>query len=210
VLSDLVLHGRVVTLDAMHTQRETAKTIIGCHADYIMLVKGNQPSLLEDIQLIFQDKEAFAERFSVSETIDLGHGRLEHRCLISNSELVGYSDWPGVQQVFELRRHFTFKKSGRQFEKTVYGVTSLNNQQADPSCLLQYIRQHWHIENQSHWVRDVTFDEDRSQVRCGSIPQVMAAIRNTVIGLMRYHGESNIAAACRWIDYTYFYGNSIA
>ncbi len=79
----------------------------------------------------------------------------------------------------------------------MYGVTSLTSEQADPGCLLQYIRQHWHIENQSHWVRDVTFDEDRSQVRGGSIPPVMAAIRNTVIGLMRYWGESNIAAACR-------------
>jgi predicted transposase YbfD/YdcC len=197
VLADLVLRGRVVTLDAMHTQKETAKTIIGCQADYIMLVKGNQPSLLEDIQLICQHKEAFADRFSLSETIDLGHGRLEHRCLISNSELSGYTDWPGLQQVFELQRHVTFPKSGHQFEETVYGVTSLKADQASPSRLLEYIRQHWHIENQSHWVRDVTFDEDRSQVRCGSIPQVMAALRNTVIGLMRYCGESNIAAACR-------------
>ncbi len=57
---------------------------------------------------------------------------------------------------------------------------------------------HWHIENKSHYVRDVTFDEDRSQVRCGSIPQVLAAIRNTCIGLMRNSGYKNIAAACRY------------
>jgi len=78
----------------MHTQKETAKTIIGYQADYVMLVKGNQPSLLEDIQLIFQHQEAFADRFSVSETIDLGHGRLENRRLMTNSELVGYTAWP--------------------------------------------------------------------------------------------------------------------
>ena len=58
-------------------------------------------------------------------------------------------------------------------------------------------RHHWRIENRSHWVRDVTFDEDRSQVRCGSTPEVMAAFRNTAIGLLRVAGESNIAAACR-------------
>ena len=63
--------------------------------------------------------------------------------------------------------------------------------------LLALVRGHWYIENQSHWVRDVTFDEDRSQVRCGNIPQVMAALRNTVIGLMRWAGYTNIAAACR-------------
>jgi len=114
---------------------------------------------------------------------------------MTNSELVDYTDWPGLQQVFQLQRRFTFKKSGHQFEETVYGVTSLK--EASPSRLLEYIRQHWHIENKSHWVRDVTFDEDRSQVRCGSIPQVMAGLRNIVIGLMRYCGESNIAAACR-------------
>ena len=119
--------------------------IIGCQADYVMVVKGNQPSLLEDIQLIFQQKEAFADRFSVSETIDLGHGRLENRCLWTNSELVDYTDWPGLQQVFQLQRRFTFKKSGHQFEETVYGVTSLK--EASPSRLLEYIRQHWHIEN---------------------------------------------------------------
>jgi len=63
--------------------------------------------------------------------------------------------------------------------------------------LLTLVRGHWHIENKSHWVRDVTFDEDRSQVRCGNIPQVMAALRNTVIGLTRWAGATNIAAACR-------------
>jgi hypothetical protein len=63
--------------------------------------------------------------------------------------------------------------------------------------LLGLVRQHWSIENTSYWVRDVAFDEDRSQVRCGSIPQVMAAFRNTTMGLMRCAGKTNIAAACR-------------
>jgi len=63
--------------------------------------------------------------------------------------------------------------------------------------LLGLVRGHWSIENQSHWVRDVTFDEDRSQVRCGNIPQVMATLRNTAIGLLRWAGYTNIAAACR-------------
>lgn len=61
--------------------------------------------------------------------------------------------------------------------------------------LLELIRCHWHIENKSHWVRDVTFGEDHSQIRCGNAPQVMAALRNTVIGLIRSAGRTNIAAA---------------
>ena len=89
------------------------------------------------------------------------------------------------------------QKHGEQRHEVVYGVTSLSRAQADPERLLGLVRQHGQIENQSHGVRDVTFDEDRSQVRCGSIPQVMAAFRNAAMGLMRWAGETNIAAACR-------------
>lgn len=96
-----------------------------------------------------------------------------------------------------MTRRTTIKKTGNVREETVYGVTSLTPEQADAGLLLELVRCHWHIENRSFWVRDVTFDEDRSQVRCGNIPQVMAALRNTVIGLMRWAGEANIAAACR-------------
>jgi len=89
------------------------------------------------------------------------------------------------------------KKPGEQRHEVVYGVTSLSLDQAAPERLLGLVRQHWQIENPVHGVRDVTFDEDRSQVRCGSIPQVMAAFRNTVIGLRHWAGETNMAAACR-------------
>jgi predicted transposase YbfD/YdcC len=89
------------------------------------------------------------------------------------------------------------KKTGQERHEVVYGVTSLAAERAMPSRLVELVRGQWQIENRSHWVRDVTFDEDRSQVRCGAIPQVMAALRNTTIGLLRRAGYSNIAAACR-------------
>ena len=79
----------------------------------------------------------------------------------------------------------------------MYGITSLTPDEATAAQLLAFTRQHWHIENKSHWVRDVTFDEDRSQVRTGSLPQVMATLRNTVISLLRATGETNIAKALR-------------
>ena len=96
-----------------------------------------------------------------------------------------------------LERSVITKKTGEVRSETVYGVTSLTPQGAAPSRVLELVRGHWQIENLSHWVRDVTFDEDRSQVRCGNIPQVMAALRNTTIGLLRWAGYSNMAAACR-------------
>ena len=80
---------------------------------------------------------------------------------------------------------------------TSYAVTSLSAERASPSRLLELSREHWTIENRLHWVRDVTFDEDRCQVRSGSGPQTLSAIRNAAIGLLRMAGVGNIAAALR-------------
>ena len=110
---------------------------------------------------------------------------------------MGDSDWPGLAQVFELGRHVIIQKTGEERVEVVYGVTSLRPERATPGRLLELVRGHWQMENKSHWVRDVTFEEDRSQVRCGNIPQVMAALRNTTMGLLRWAGHTNIAAACR-------------
>jgi len=162
-----------------------------------MLIKGNHPQLQHDMQLVFPEAHASAETVTTAEMVDSGHGRLEQRRLTASSALGGDSDWPGLAHVFHIERRVTRKKPGEQRHEVVYGVTRLRLAQADPERLLGLVRQHWQIANHVHGVRDVTFDEDRSQVRCGSIPQVMAAFRNTVIGLMHWTGETNMAAACR-------------
>ena len=79
-------------------------------------------------------------------------------------------------------------------------MTSLppQHKRGSPQALLGLLRGHWHIENKSHYVRDVTFDEDRSQVRVGSLPQVLAALRNACISLLRLRGHNKIVAACRY------------
>lgn len=111
--------------------------------------------------------------------------------------LCGYLDWPGLAQVFRITRRRVHIRTGEVQEEVTYGVTSLPGERADAPRLLQIIRQHWHIENRSHWLRDVTYGEDHSQVRVGSIPQVMAALRNAVIGLLRATGDAGIARAHR-------------
>ena len=111
--------------------------------------------------------------------------------------LCGYLDWPGLAQVFRITRRRVHIRTGEVQEEVSYGVTSLPGDRADAPRLLQIIRQHWHIENRSHWVRDVTYGEDHSQVRVGSIPQVMAALRNAMIGLLRATGDAGIARAHR-------------
>ena len=99
--------------------------------------------------------------------------------------------------MFRVERLVVRRRTGAVSRETVYGVTSLGRERATAARLLALVRRHWHIENRSHWVRDVTLDEDRSQVRVGSIPHVLAALRNTVIGLLRLSGATNLAAALR-------------
>jgi predicted transposase YbfD/YdcC len=197
LLQHLVLEGRIVTMDALLTQRQIAQQIVDAGGDYVMVVKENQPRLLEDIETVFVLAPIAGERRTAAATLDLGHGRIEQRRLQTSDVLAGYSDWPGLAQVFHLERQVIFKKTGEVREEVVAGVTSLAPERADAARLLTLVRGQWQIENQSHWVRDVTFDEDRSQVRCGHLPQGMAALRNTVIGLMRWAGYTNMAAACR-------------
>jgi len=196
LLQGLVLEGRVMTMDALLSQRQVAQTIVDKGGAYVMIVKENQPQLHADIALVFA-QPPWGDLQETASTVDMGHGRIEQRTLTASSALAGISSWPGLAQVFQLERQVTRKKTGEERDEVVYGVSSLGAERATPSQLLALVRGQWQIENRSHWVRDVTFDEDRSQVRCGSIPQVMAALRNTTIGLLRTAGYANIAAACR-------------
>jgi predicted transposase YbfD/YdcC len=197
LLRHLVLEGRIVTMDALLTQRQIAQQIVAAGGDYVMVVKEKQPQLLDDIATVFALAPLVGEQRTTAATVDLGHGRIEQRELQTSTILAGYSDWPGLAQVFRLERQVILKKTGEVREEVGAGVTSLTPERAEAARLLALVRGHWSIENRSHWVRDVTFDEDRSQVRCGNIPQVMAALRNTVVGLMRWAGYTNMAAACR-------------
>jgi predicted transposase YbfD/YdcC len=96
-----------------------------------------------------------------------------------------------------MERTVSNKRSGEVSRETSYAITSLGPQRASALELIKVWRGHWEIENRLHWVRDVTYDEDRSQVRTGHIPQVMAAMRKAAISVMRIMGVTNIAAACR-------------
>lgn len=197
LLAQLVFHGQIITADALHTQRTFAEDVIDAGGEYVLIVKDNQPSVYEDIQTLFQEPQVVSDTLTQATSVDLGHGRIEQRRLTASAALRDYTPWPGLEQVFQIERTITIKKTGQRRHEIVYGLTSLTPAQADAARLLQLVRGHWRIENRSHWVRDVTFDEDRATVRCGHIPQVMAALRNTAIGLARLAGHTNIAAACR-------------
>jgi Transposase DDE domain len=131
-----------------------------------------------------------------AQTTEKAHGRLDIRSIRVSSELKGYSDWPGLEQVFELRR--SWQSKGIWKEAVRYGVTSLPAQTAFPERLLTLKRGHWIIENGLHYVKDVTMGEDKSTVHRGNGPKIMAALRNTVVSLLRHAGFSTIAARMRY------------
>lgn len=163
-----------------------------------MVVKNNHKTLQKKLHAFFSGSCLFGAEFAHATEQNAAHGRIETRCILTSSDLPkDYTGFPGVMQAFGLTRRVVIKKTGEIRQETVYGMTDLSSKQASPSDLLTLVRGHWHIENKSHHVRDVTFDEDRSRVRCGNLPQVMASLRNVCIGLMRVAACPNIAATCR-------------
>lgn len=197
------LTGTVVTGDAMQAQRELSVQIVGDGGDFLWLVKANQKGLLGEIQQLFEPLEwgnGFNEPpLSVQNYTDYSHGhaRSEKRTIWVSSELCGYSYWPHLAQVFKLEREW-MEWGGDDIKSEVrYGVTSLPQSVAGPARLLEIARQEWSIENTLHYVRDVTFGEDSSQLRRGNAPQVLAALNNTILNLVRSNGATNIAKARR-------------
>ena len=197
LLLGLVLEGRVITADALLTQRALARAVVARGGDYLLAVKGNQPGLLGDIALLFADPDLVAAAAAAA-TVSQHGGRLETRRLTASPALAGYSDWPGLQQVLRLERRVVAKATGAVLRReTAYAVTSLTPAAAAPAQLLALRRGPWSIENRLHYVRAVTFDEDRASTHTGTVPQCMAAFRNAAIGLLRTLGATNIAAATR-------------
>ena len=126
--------------------------------------------------------------------MDKGHGRQEKRTLRRTTLLTKTQDWAGLKQGFELTRERTIR--GVTTRETVYGITSLSVAQADAGRLLALTRGHWRIENSLHYKRDVTLAEDASRVRRGAAPQVMAALRNSLVHVLGGTADS-LAAAVR-------------
>jgi len=195
--------GKVLTGDALYCQRLLCQALLQAGGDYLFLVKANQPQLFEALRLLFETPPP-AKRAGESvlylpeqhaQTQEKAHGRLERRSIRVSSELNEYADWPGLQQVFEIRRRWRAK--GVWKESIRYGVTSLPTTLAIPERVLTLKRGHWGIENRLHYVKDVTMGEDRSTVHKDHGPKIMAALRNTVVSLLRRAGFSTIAARMR-------------
>jgi predicted transposase YbfD/YdcC len=184
----------LVTVDAMHTQVATAKLICGTlKSHYLMVAKDNQPGLLARIKAQPWSKVPVVHRDTDPKP---SHGRIETRLLkvLTVPRGIGF---PYARQIIEITRERVVISTGKRSVEIIYAICSMPFEQAPPRLLAQWLRGHWGIENSVHHVRDVTWDEDRSTVRTGTAPQVMATLRNTAMGLHRLHGADNIAEACR-------------
>ena len=190
LLAPMDLDGALITADAMHTQRSTAQWIISRGAHYLLTVKDNQPGLKRELEkLPWKDVPS-------TSVPDGSHGRRVRRT-IKAVEAPAWIDFPGAAQVIRIRRTRTVK--GRKHIEVVHLICSLPPTDARPEQVAAWARGHWTIENRLHWVRDVVFDEDRHQLRTANGPQIMAALRNLAISLIRLlHGpRAPIAATTR-------------
>ena len=197
----LPLRGRLVTGDALYCQQALCAQIRQAKGHYLFVIKLNQPELRAEVTLLF-DQPPPGERFATASSSRTQRARHEVRTLTASAALADYLvelGWVGAQQVLRLESCVTHLGGGRAGQTTHlvrYFLTSLGPQ-VPADRLLQLVRQHWHIENRLHYVRDVTLGEDASQVRSGAAPQALAALRNAVLGLLRQHHYDNIAEALR-------------
>jgi predicted transposase YbfD/YdcC len=189
LLDQVDISSAVITADALHAQRSHARYLAGRGAHYLLIVKRNQPGL--HAQLAALPWRDVPVAYTKAER---GHGRTERRTLKITSVAAGLAFPRAAQAIRIVRRR---KVRGKWSAETCYAITSLTVTQASPARLAAIIRGHWGIEDRLHWVRDMDFDEDRSQVRTASGPRIMASLRNLVITILRLAGTISIAAALR-------------
>ena len=214
ILRAFDVRSKVITADALLTQRAFSASIISAGGDYVLPIKANHKQVYEDIERLFRQpaETSFQTAFDIlkaehqdwGETLDTfksseqTHGRIETRRLTASTTLNEYIDWPGIRQVFEWKYTRKHPRTGKVSCQTHYGITSLEPKRATAADLLRIKRGHWTIENRSHWLRDVLLGEDASLIRCGDSPAIMAALRNTTLALLRFAGHNAIAKTMRY------------
>lgn len=195
LLEAISIEGKTISADALLTQRRLARYLVeDRQAHYHFTVKGNQPRLLEDLTLYFQDRQ---EPHAV--TVDFDHGRIETRKIWVTAELNTYLDFPHVGQAFVVERERIDKKTREVSTETAYGITSSTPDQADANRVLKTNRGHWCIENSCHYIIDWNYDEDRNRIRTGHGPENITRLRRFAVGLIKSKNVASVAQKMRML-----------
>jgi predicted transposase YbfD/YdcC len=188
------IRGSVVTADALNCQKEIADQIIEQGGDYVLAVKGNQPSLHEDVRLFFEDSlsEGFEVAHRSCESDDWGHGRVENRkCwVVSVDQLQWFKhakDWRGLKTIACAQS--TRRTRDTESVENRYYISSLD----DVTTIAQSIRHHWKVENKLHWVMDVDFDEDHCRVRTDHGGENFALLRQMAHNLLKQESSKGVS-----------------
>jgi predicted transposase YbfD/YdcC len=192
-----LVKGRILSTDAMHTQKKWCACVHAYDGYYLTIVKKNQPQMYEDLVDFFADPDAEQEEWQYAKSVQKGHGRLEIREIWTSTHMNAWfeTEWAGLAQVFGLRRYV--KEGDKEREEIVYGVTNLPRHKAHASRLLALQQAHWRVENRLHYRRDVTLQEDACQVRRAGAPQALAALNGAVLALMDWLHVRNVASQMR-------------
>jgi predicted transposase YbfD/YdcC len=195
------LAGRVVTADALLAERSLATTIRARGGHYLLMIKGNQPVTQQAIADLFQAQpwtlQERAQEYQRQRNADSGHGRRETRTLEASVTRNDWLDWPEVGRVLKRTTRRVLLATGEVQEAVTYAITSLGPAEASLAELEGLWRGHWTIENQVHYVRDVSMGEDAGQAYRGQTPQALAAFRNALLNLLRLQGWRRIPDALR-------------
>jgi predicted transposase YbfD/YdcC len=193
LLDGLDITGLTVTADALHTQRSHASYLHRRGADYVFMVKDNQPSLFAALDKLDWPSVAIGHA-----SHDKGHGRIEDRT-IQVMPAPADLPFPHTKQVFLVERGVTDLHGRSLSNVAIFGVTSLTADRADPATLARLVRGQWGIES-LHWSRDTLYREDQATAHTRTGPRVMAALRNLAIGALRLSGRTKLAEATRWAN----------
>lgn len=205
LLNYITVKDHVITADALFAQRDFCELITTADGGYVIRVKGNQPTLEENIRLFFRD-QPFQTKIITDKTKDLwkGHTEIREISVSADPQLIAYLGWPGLTHVWQLKKTVKKKKKILTEEISV-GIAGLPQEilaavQKDSTIaqvIGEYIRGHWGIENRLHRTRDMVFHEDKSTIRCGMAPQIMAACKNIVISIFHRATVRNFKSAQR-------------
>ena len=203
LLAKLNLKGKVVSGDAMFTQRKLSVQVTAQGGDYLWFVKDNQPTLLADVQQFFQPPRKAKGwhipplEYHEATSLDKGHGRIEQRRIRVIYDETEFLNWPNAKLVFRLERKVTHIATGLTSLETAYGISSLGPEPTVAQQLLALARAHWCIENGLHYRRDVTLNEDATKMKSATQAEAVAVLNNFIVGLAQKLGFSNLAYALR-------------